>query len=438
MIRSKYTVLYGDFPGPGKHLFFSTRTQATVVIDDELRELLASLPDGDVPKAVRPTVAKLVEMGFVVESEEEDRRIITKWFDAMKSDSSRILATVLTTYACNFACPYCVEGEVIAPISMSRDTAEAAVSYIGCRAMEHSAQEIFISFYGGEPLLNREAIRVVSAGLQEFAAENGIRFSFGMTTNGSLLTPKVVNELKPYGLRGVKVTIDGTREHHDRHRPFRNGKGSFDVILGNVLYASAHIDVDVGGNFDDENIESFPALLDLLKSLGLHERLHAVRFKPISETLKDRRGISHSADMGCVYSDPKVAGRMVDLRRLTAQKGFPVDRGVGVNLCSVVANDSQFTVDPEGKLHKCPALVGYREFEVGSIWEGEKRKLVSGDLWERCIDCPYVPLCGDGCVYGAYLRFGELERLNCQKEYVEYLVEQNLKTDYLKKRRTGS
>ena len=120
MVRSKYTVLYEDFPEPGKHLFFSTRTQAAVVIDDELRGLLESLPDRDIPETARPVLAKLAEMGFVAESPEQDRRTITEWFDAIKSDSSRIQATVLTTYACNFACPYCVEGEVIASISMSR------------------------------------------------------------------------------------------------------------------------------------------------------------------------------------------------------------------------------------------------------------------------------------------------------------------------------
>jgi uncharacterized protein len=100
----------------------------------------------------------------------------------------------------------------------------------------------------------------------------------------------------------------------------------------------------------------------------------------------------------------------------------------------MVMGSSQFTVDPEGRLYKCPALVGYPEFQVGTIWEGEKRKLVREDLWKRCIGCAYLPLCGEGCLYGSYLRYGDLERLNCQKEYVEYLVEKNLKADYLQRR----
>lgn len=433
MIRSRYTLLYENFPEPGKHLLFSTRTQATVVIDDALRDLLGA-PE-EIPEASRKSLA---EMGFVVDSEEEDRRILADWFAAMNGDTSRVMATVLTTYACNFACPYCVEGEVIAATRMSGGTAEAAITYIACRVVELSARELFVSFYGGEPLLNPDAIRVVSQGLGEYCGENGIRFAFGMTTNGALLTPKIVDELRRYGLKGVKVTLDGMREQHNRKRPYRNGKGSFDTIVGNILYASALIDVDVGGNFDDENIDSFPALMDYLKSLGLDERLHAVRFKPISNTLGSRKGLPQGVEIPCVYGDPKAARRMVDLRRMTGERGFPQERGVGINRCTMVSNGSQFTIGPEGSLYKCPALVGHPAFRVGSIWEGEKRTLPARDLWERCAECRYAPLCGDGCIYGSYVRFGDPLRLNCQKEYVEYLVEHNLKADYMERRRKSS
>lgn len=431
MIRSRYTLLYENFPEQGKHLFFSTRTQAIVVIDNELKVLLGSLPTPGIPESAQGALSQLIRMGFLVSSEEDDRRIMEGWFQELKSDTSQVAATILTTYACNFACPYCVEEEVIAPVHMSDATAEAAVSYTACKAAELGSEELFVSFYGGEPLLNLKALRIVAAGLRQFAAQSGIRFAFGMTTNGSLLKPDVVDELKDLGLKGIKVTLDGTREFHDRKRPFRNGKGTFDVIIENILYASKVIGVDVGGNFDEDNYESFPALLDYLKETGLHELIRAARFKPISRTLVDRAKIPHNGELDCVYTDPRVAKQMAEIRQATVDRGIPVEEGIGVNLCSMVMGSSQFTIDPEGRLYKCPALVGYPDFQVGTIWEGEQRRLVKEDLWKRCMDCAYLPLCGEGCLYGAYLRYGDLERLNCQREYVEYLVEKNLKADYL-------
>ena len=41
MIRSKYTLFVEDYPETGKHMFFCTRNQAMVLVDEELREALS-------------------------------------------------------------------------------------------------------------------------------------------------------------------------------------------------------------------------------------------------------------------------------------------------------------------------------------------------------------------------------------------------------------
>jgi sulfatase maturation enzyme AslB (radical SAM superfamily) len=70
------------------------------------------------------------------------------------------------------------------------------------------------------------------------------------------------------------------------------------------------------------------------------------------------------------------------------------------------------------------------EFAVGDIATGEAAALGTPELWRRCAECAYSPLCGDGCMYGAYMRYGDPARLNCPKEYVEYVVRENLKSQY--------
>ena len=44
----------------------------------------------------------------------------------------------------------------------------------------------------------------------------GVPMSISVITNGLLLTPEVVDRLIPYGLRGVKITLDGDRDTHNR------------------------------------------------------------------------------------------------------------------------------------------------------------------------------------------------------------------------------
>ena len=47
----------------------------------------------------------------------------------------------------------------------------------------------------------------------------GVELEINAITNGLLLTSEVVNRLKPYGLNGFKVTLDGDQATHDRMRP---------------------------------------------------------------------------------------------------------------------------------------------------------------------------------------------------------------------------
>jgi uncharacterized protein len=263
-----------------------------------------------------------------------------------------------------------------------------------------------------------------------------VEFGFGITTNGALLSPEVVDEFAALGLKGVKVTLDGYGAYHDSKRPFADGRGSFQRIVENVYHAVDKIDVDVGGNFDRENIGSFPRLLEHLEALGLAKKLHRVRFNPISETPQQRLAMADRAEMACVFGEISTATHLVELRRLAMERGFPVDPGVGVNACSMTANSAVFTVDPTGRIFKCPAFVGHVEFAAGSITSGETEGHRDGDgestgqPWQRCSECPYVPLCGEGCQFGSYLRYGDTSRLNCRKDFIQYVVRENLKLNY--------
>ena len=57
----------------------------------------------------------------------------------------------------------------------------------------------------------------------------GVSQRISVITNGLLLTPEVVDRLNPYGLQGVKVTLDGDRDTHNRMRPLRGRQGTFEM-----------------------------------------------------------------------------------------------------------------------------------------------------------------------------------------------------------------
>ncbi len=87
-----------------------------------------------------------------------------------------------------------------------------------------------IVFYGGEPLLNQEFIK-------EFIQKSKERLddlTYVLQTNGTFL-----DETDPYILENldlIMVSVDGTKEIHDRHRKFPDGRGSYDIIMKNVKW----------------------------------------------------------------------------------------------------------------------------------------------------------------------------------------------------------
>src|SRR5439155_20002519 len=91
----------------------------------------------------------------------------------------------------------------------------------------------------------------------------------------------VVDRLIPYGLLGVKITLDGDREIHNESRPLRGGQGTFDRIVENIRRVAGMCKISIGGNFDERTADSFPALLDFLSEQDFADKLYNVRFKPV-------------------------------------------------------------------------------------------------------------------------------------------------------------
>src|SRR5262249_11946477 len=100
-------------------------------------------------------------------------------------------------------------------------------------------------------------------------------------TNGLLLTTDVVDQMLPFGLKGVKITLDGDRDTHNRMRPLRGGQGTFDRIVENIRQVASRVPIAIGGNFDATSAGSYPALLDSLREQEFASRLSKVNFKPV-------------------------------------------------------------------------------------------------------------------------------------------------------------
>ena len=435
MRRSRYTLAIDDFPDKGKALLFNTLTRAQVVVDGEMRSLLDHLPSAEAPAAAADSLARLQQLGILCADDADEDSTLEQWFQRVHAGDGALRPTVLTTYSCNLACTYCVEEGVKEPVFMDQAMAAEVARFLLRRRRELGSNRIALIFYGGEPLLNPDAMTGLASRLQHGCRADGVPFSFNIITNGTLLAPDLVTALDALGLARVKVTIDGDRAAHDRTRPYRGGRGSFETILANLERVAGLTGVDVGVNLDERNAATVPALFEELERRGLRERIKRVSFKPVSPTPADRQGLPGAAEIPCAWADVGFARRMVELRDLAASRGFSVDEDIGAHLCEAIGNPGSFTIDPTGVIYRCSGFVGHPAFASGDIGSGQIGGDSFGSLWRRCRACAMAPLCGDGCPFGSWVIKGDPTALVCSREAMEILVLGTIGSNYRRKHR---
>lgn len=148
--------------------------------------------------------------------------------------------TFEVTDACNLRCEYCGYGKFYEDYDerksqmLSQDKATRFLDYLielwNSSFNTSFNQNVYISFYGGEPLLNFSFVRKIVDHLQ--AANCKTRnFTFSMTTNAILLH-RHMDYLVDQSFK-LLISLDGD-EQNNSYRIDSTGKNSFDRIVRNV------------------------------------------------------------------------------------------------------------------------------------------------------------------------------------------------------------
>lgn len=137
---------------------------------------------------------------------------------------------------CNLMCDYCYEynsGNTSwrsKPKEMSKDVYEQMLVRVKEHCDCHQVKEMFFSFHGGEPLLRQPDWYRYAITKARTVLEPNTSVSFGMQSNGTLLTMEWVELLHELNI-GYGISIDGPKETHDKYRVHSNGDPSFDLTM---------------------------------------------------------------------------------------------------------------------------------------------------------------------------------------------------------------
>lgn len=188
----------------------------------------------------------LLEYEFIIDDNRNEYKEIVKDHWYVRNQQEYVRYVIAPTTKCNFECTYCFE------CGISRKTMSpelcTEVSEFVLRNSE-KASHVDLIWYGGEPLCAEAEIRQISASLLKDDAFSE-KYSVQMVTNGFLLTKELVDTLVAAHINMVQITVDGPDYIHDKKRKLRNGKGTFQTILGNIINCNEKIDISLKINVD--------------------------------------------------------------------------------------------------------------------------------------------------------------------------------------------
>ena len=422
------TLFLKAFPCPGREdqrLFFSTRTAGKLLLDPSL---LVSIQDNTLSPDEE---ALLSDLGFLVPDRIAEARGMPGVLDLQNDRNADLTVTIVLNLDCNFACTYCYEGSRKGHQYMTAETAGDLIQFIKARFTDQKTT-LAVDFYGGEPLLCLGIIEQISKDLKSFAESRNAAYFSTMITNGSLLKRSVAEKLAALGLRSLKVTLDGPAHIHDQSRPFRNGVGSFDVILKNIESCCDLIKITIGGNYNQETYPEFVSLLDLLEARGLTpDKLGFVKFDPIMDTGETDPGMPEHRSGCASINEPWILHAERLLRGEILRRGYKTPK-IGPMLCAIEHRD-QYVVNFNGDLYKCPGFLGHDEYVIGNIQTDirDYSETYNLDIWktEPCLSFEYLPMCFGGCRFMTFLRNGKIDAIDCKKPYLDAQLETLVKQD---------
>jgi uncharacterized protein len=418
MKSSRFNLFYSY--EDGTILGYNSRTRGLIDISKDEYEAFKLLSEGKTPDDFEPDdlehfIKELSRGQFLVDDDIDELIQMKAAYHVTRFLSRFAGLTLVVTHKCNLACSYCYENRE--PYSLSEDKIPIIMK-IGEEMIKNKQAKMFsLSWYGGEPLLRPKFIDKASKEAKKLCEKYGIEYSSTIVTNGTLLTRDIAEMLKEHKVKEAQLTLDGPPEVHDKRRIFKNGKGSFDIILNNIKASHDLLKIAVRVNVDVHNRESVIGILDIMEKEGLKSGV-SLYFAPVSPMTEK---CSSFAD-DC-FSKEEFSKMEVELLSESLNRGFIVDkarilpRTTTIN-CAAVSVDT-FLIDSKCLLQKCWNLVG-DEDEAISVLPSEMTE--AGDVqtileklpkkdniskwlasdpfqYDKCNECSILPTCLGGCPY---------------------------------------
>ena len=315
---------------------------------------------------------------------------------------------------CNLACKYCFaeEGEYHGRRAlMSYEVGKKALDFL--IANSGNRRNLEVDFFGGEPLMNWQVVKDLVAYGREQEKIYDKHFRFTVTTNGVLLNDEI-QEFVNKEMDNVVLSLDGRKEVNDRMRPFRNGKGRYDLIVPKFQKLAESRNQEkyyIRGTFTRDNLDFAEDILHFA-DLGFKQ----MSIEPVVGDETDPYAIREEDLPAIMEEYDRLAKIMIE--REKEGKGFnffhfmiDLDGGpcLAKRLSGCGSGTEYLAVTPWGDFYPCHQFVGKEEFLMGNVDDGIVKLEIADEFRscnvytkEKCKNCFAKFYCSGGCMANSY------------------------------------
>jgi uncharacterized protein len=459
LYTSRYNLAFNiKTKGKSENLLFNTLSGALDIVDNKIIDELEKIKQNKETSLNAQTINSLLARDYLYNSKkEEDERIKQSYDKFIKLIESaripRIYVLGIST-VCNLTCDYCLNlwkptrevPEPATPVASEK----AAMNAIKSVEKFHSDKknkdaDAHVIISGGEPLL-KSHYNVIKLILEQCHERD---YLVSITTNGTEISNyyDIITKYNP----AIQLTIDGPKEMHDKRRRFKDGRGSFDLVVEAVDYLKdQNVSLPIHSNYDWENFPTFPKLADFYIEKGWTDYKNIdFRMKPvgscgsnIAKALDHKYGKYHERFKNIMSKTDAITEfyRLLTdypnmkIFKLTdawfgfsslinsLENGFPsiyrpaFKRSLWGGKCGYTLG--YCSNSGEGSLWTCPDSVLLPNTYMGKLY-GDKMELFEKklDRWNNidiftnsiCSKCSANLLCGGGCHNFEFIGKGEIK-----------------------------
>lgn len=323
---------------------------------------------------------------------------------------------ILTNFTCNFKCIYCYSAAGRSSLQAEFGQIKPVIDYLFCSGKKQDNPYIINFSGGGEPLMSFDLIRQTVSYIEEVNQGKGYRYNVGLVTNGSLITPEIVDFLQSKGVN-MAVSFEILQRLQDKER------GSYFRVAANIdMMLERGYPFGIRTTFTPESVSCMCEMVEEV----------AHRFPKLKKVVFD---VVLSPDL---FPTPESLGAYYDTflngfyeaKQLAGKYGIVLE-SIAVELLSMVRDrtcEGKIVLTPFGVVSSCarvssPREKFYDEYVYGEVQED--RLVFDQDRFAAimnecniysqpmCHNCFARWNCGGGCRLFHHLFTPEYEAVRC-------------------------